>query len=217
MKKVFLLSSALLFLVACERQFEQNPDPNHTHADFAIWINGEEIDFSGPEFMSGLSTDEHTHDEADERHHEYLHLHDGVGHVLHSHKPGQAFGEFLSSLGIEIQQKDAIHCLSLQGSEYCNNDPSRDTYWDFYVNGERYVSSDGQTPDLLMARDYVFNDGDKLLLIYGEEHEDVQSILENMTDDACLYSKTCPWRGDPPAENCISDPAIPCVVPEEDL
>ena len=37
--------------------------------------------------------------------------------------------------------------------------------------------------------------------------------LQEMTDDACKYSKTCPWRGEPPAESCIADPAVPCTAP----
>ncbi len=156
MKKVFLLSSALLFLVACERQFEQNPDPNHTHADFAIWINGEEIDFSGPEFMSGLSTDEHTHDEADERHHEYLHLHDSIGHVLHSHKPGQNFGEFLRSLGIEFAKEGLNLCVTIPAHDKVCEDEALHKNWVMMVNGEMQPFFDTE---------YQFNDMDKILVV----------------------------------------------------
>ena len=56
-----------------------------------------------------------------------------------------------------------------------------------------------------------------LILTTSAGSAQVLDQVEQLTDDACRYSKTCPWRGDPPAENCIADPAVPCVVPEDDL
>lgn len=216
MRKSLLLGMAVLLLVACEHQYAQNPDPNHTHADFAVWIEGEQIDFSGNEYMSGLSTDESTHDEADERHHEYLHLHDNNGHVIHSHKPGQTLGEFFESLGF-VFSKDGLNlCAEVPGKEgrrrVCE-DEAMHRNWIMIVNGV-------QKPFFDTA--YAFSDMDKILIVLpktddGDEHPEAWGYWEKMTDDACLYSKTCPWRGDPPTENCIADPAVPCVVPPEDL
>ena len=58
----------------------------------------------------------------------------------------------------------------------------------------------------------------QILLTYQNEDEASMERIteqkEEMTDDACLYSKTCPWRGEPPAENCIADPEVPCVLGE---
>ena len=65
--------------------------------------------------------------------------------------------------------------------------------------------------------EYVFKDMDTVLFTTSAGSAEVLSQVEALTDDACRYSKTCPWRGDPPAENCIADPAVPCVVPEDDL
>src|SRR6185436_13173367 len=33
-----------------------NPDPNHNHADFAVYISGQKVDFSKSQYMSGSST-----------------------------------------------------------------------------------------------------------------------------------------------------------------
>lgn len=188
-----LLALSALLLAGCSngdplRQAE-NPDPNHTHADFAIYISGEKVNFELDQYMSGLPADSeegHEHDEASEYLHNYLHLHDNVGHVIHRHKPGQSLKDFLESLNFPIEDDDQ---------------------WRMFVNGE----------EMPLDLDYVFADLDSILLTYDASDEEVQSQLEQMTNDACLYSRTCPQRGDPPAENCISDPAVPCVVPEEDL
>ena len=86
MSRHILLSASLLpLLAACSffgvREYQPNPDPNHTHADFAIWIEGMQLDFAEDKYMSGLSTDDATHDEESEVHHKYFHLHDNIGHV----------------------------------------------------------------------------------------------------------------------------------------
>ena len=59
--------------------------------------------------------------------------------------------------------------------------------------------------------EYVFNDVDMIFLTDSTDETVIQNQLSQLTDDACLYSRTCPWRGDPPTENCIADPSVPCV------
>lgn len=174
----------------------ENPDPNHTHADFSVFIHGEPVDFSGDEYMSGLSTDDTTHDEEDEYHHEYLHLHDHLGTVIHRHKPGLTLSEFFQSLEVNASSD----CFM----DECN---TPDEYWRMFVNGA----------EVPMDMEYAFVDIDQILLTFGASDADVQEQLTHMTEEACLYSRTCPQRGDPPAENCIADPSVPCMVPEEDL
>jgi hypothetical protein len=197
MKRLLLLSA--LILSACTGPGEKavNPDPNHTHADFAIWTNGEQVDFADEKYMSGYEDDhEHEHGHL----HDYYHLHDGIGHVIHRHKPGLHLDEFFSSLGITLGPE----CVTMSlGAEYCNTAEKR---WMMAVNGEI------RPLDL----SYVFEDTDTILLTYGSNAEQIQQQIEKLTDDACLYSRTCPERGDPPEENCIADPAVPCVAPLED-
>lgn len=187
MKTATLLFGMILLLSACERQYQPNPDPNHTHADFAVWVDGQKIDFSDTKYMSGISSDEHSHDEADEYHHQYLHLHDEVGNVVHRHKPGLTLREFF----------DSLHFIFPEPVER----------WTMWING--------QQEDFNL--DYIFKDMDQILLTNSAGSAQVMYELEQLTSDSCLYSKTCPWKGDPPTENCIADPAVPCVVPEEDL
>jgi hypothetical protein len=192
-----------LFLVgACSAQPALKPDPNHTHADFAVWIDGRKVDFSQALYMSGGVTAEEAHAEDAEHGHEhlhpYLHLHDGVGHVIHRHKPGVALGEFFASLGMDM----TAECFSADaGAAACNDDART---WRMFVNGEEWPYDPA----------YVFQDVDAILLTYGSGDEEVARQIDALTDGACLYSRTCPERGDPPVENCIADPAVPCVAPE---
>lgn len=198
MKRFLLASLPLLLLAACGGP-AANPDPNHTHADFAMWINGRKVNFALEKYMSGSATDDASHDEEGEYHHKYFHLHDGLGHVLHQHKPGLPLSEFFTSLGFTFSPG----CVRPDGGEQvCNRGDQR---WRMFVNGVE------QSFDL----SYVFADTDKILLTYGADDAALADQLSKMTDDACLYSRTCPERGEPPAENCIANPAVPCVAPDE--
>jgi len=174
-----------------------NPDPNHTHADFAVWIEDMQVNFARPQFMSGVSTDETSHDEEGEYLHKYFHLHDGNGHVMHSHKPGQTVADFFASLGMELTKNcfrldhDHADCTGKAGTLR------------MFVNGR----------EVPVNPKYSFQDLDKILIIFTSNEANVQAALGKMTSDACRYSQTCPERGKPPAENCVADPEVPCVEP----
>ena len=213
MKYIFFLVSAVVAVglgvfVYKGLQPAVNPDPNHLHADFAVWIDGKQLDFSGPEFMSAPPAEAASlpfvdaafaHGDEEDGHvvpgREYLHLHNGNGHVIHVHKPGLTIGDFFDSLSMPMT--DACLTVNPQRS-YCIEDGKR---WRMFVNGEEAV----------FGPNYVLKDLDKILLTWGSDDAAIAEQLKKLTDDACLYSQTCPWRGTPPAENCIADPAVPCV------
>lgn len=165
-----------------------NPDSSHTHADLAIWIEGKKVDLSDKKYMQS----EESGDSAKE---ENPHLHDGVGHVIHRHKPGQSIGGFLGAIGIASTRQ----CVTLgKKAPACNQEGKQ---WQMFVNGTERPFDPS----------YVFTDIDSILLTFGATAEQVQEQLRMRTDDACLYSRTCPERGEPPEENCIADPAVPCT------
>lgn len=209
---VVIVALVILAVIWKGRQPVPNPDPNHTHADFAVWVEGKKLDFSDPAFMSGLSTDDTTHDEAGEYHHQYLHLHDENGHVIHSHKPGQTLGEFFRSLGVVDTRNGINLCLQFPQLErkICEDEAGHRT-WQMELDGDhRSIEPLDFT--------YVFKDGDTILITLpstsdeGDQQREIDVYWQQMTDDACMYSKTCPWRGEPPTENCIADPSVPCVA-----
>lgn len=187
------LASALL-LSACAFWLPEtapNPDPNHTHADFAVWVGRTKADFNRPQWMSG-SSDEHSETEY---RHPSLHLHDDVGNVIHRHKPGLSVGEFFQSLNLTM----TADCFEWDPDHRdCNQGTSR---WRMFVNAK----------EIPVNPAYVFEDGDKILLTYDTGDMSIEEQIRQMTDDACRYSQTCPRRGKPPAENCVADPEVPCT------
>lgn len=165
-----------------------NPDPNHTHADLALWIDGRPVDLSGEKYMLNEGSN-------DPEKESKPHLHDGNALVIHRHKPGQSIGEFLEA--IDIVATDT--CIALDdGTSVCDDGASR---WQMFVNG-------AQRPFDLS---YIFADLDQILLTYGASGEQAAEQVQSLSDDACLYSQTCPERGAPPLENCVADPTVPCV------
>lgn len=182
----------------------ENPDPNHTHADFAVFIRGQEWDFAAAKYQSDHIDDSDTaepeHVEVSDHHKDpYLHLHDGVGTVVHRHKPGLTLLDFFRSLGWTWDA--ASRCFVPDtGTPICD---SANEKWRLVING-------AEQPFEL---NYAFADLDKLLLSFDSPVADLSGQIAHLTDDACLYSRTCPQRGTPPVENCVADPDVPCVVP----
>jgi hypothetical protein len=212
-RSVWVVISTLLFLFAIFAATVPlwlkavNPDPNHTHADFAVWIDGEKLDFSGEQFMSGSSKDAEETMAQETGLQKYFHLHDGNGHVIHRHKPGLNIGQFLSTIGFGIASLplDGKVCwyTSHPGKPFtaCESAALR-----FFVNDQDIpVHSEADITG------YVFRDGDMLLITDAVDAKEVSRERMNMTSDACRYSKTCPWKGKPPTENCIADPEVPCT------
>lgn len=198
-RRTVSLLALVLLLAGCGQQYETNPDPNHTHADFAVWMDGLYVDFSDESNMSGIPVDpelvlgdDHEYGEAHAHKHPHLHLHDGVGHVIHRHKPGLSIGEFFDSLGFRFDSRK----------------------WRMFVRNP--VDGSDWSEETFTIH-YVFTDMEQVLITDSQEITAIAAQKDVMTDDACMYSRTCPWKGDPPEENCVADPEIPCVVPEEDL
>ena len=115
----------------------------HTHAAFLVKVNGENIDFSQPQYQ--VISD-------------YIHVENGDGTTLHRHATNVTFAEFLKSVEMDIDEQN--NCLVFtNGTEYCNNNFNQ---LRTFVNGSPTDS----------ISDYVINDNDRLLVIYGNETEE---------------------------------------------
>lgn len=221
---VLVFALSMYDMVSEGRKLLPNPDPNHTHADLAVWVNGTELDFSAPEYMSAkpqtsalpLLIDRalaHGDDEDPSTMipaRRYLHFHDGNGFVVHKHKPGLTLGDFFVSLGLKM----TASCLTLDEHQF----ESLDQAWvkDFAItknlcnNGKFHWTMVVNGKVVPMNPNYDFQDLDQILLTYSAG-DDYSAEWKQMTSDACRYSLRCPWKGTPPKENCISDPTVPCV------
>lgn len=115
----------------------------HTHAAFLVKVNGENIDFSQPQYQ--VVSD-------------YIHVENGDGTTLHRHATNVTFAEFLKSVKMDIDEEN--NCLDFtNGTQYCNNN---DNQLRTFVNGSPTDS----------ISNYVINDNDRLLVIYGNETEE---------------------------------------------
>lgn len=150
----------------------------HIHTDFLIVLDDEVIDLSGNEYMST----------ATQTLHEHVHLHDNDPNVLHVHEENISFVEFLASLNITLTEK----CLTIpNGKAYCTDETNKLL---LTVNNEQFAES---------LTSYIPKDEDRVLLYMGKNSDSAQSMFgPRITDEACIFSGTCPERGLPPPESC---------------
>ncbi|MBI2445685.1 hypothetical protein HYV43_04820 [Candidatus Micrarchaeota archaeon] len=144
--------------------FEKN---QHVHADIQVYIQGVAVNFSERRFQS---TNERALTE-------YVHFHDGNGHVVHLHASGVPLSYLFGTFDGVLNQS----CIQVAAGEplYCT-DASRSLR--FYVNGNWNPDSAG----------YQLRDLDQLLISYGPATEDVKSLLSTVTAEACIVSGKCP-------------------------
>ncbi|MBI2128884.1 hypothetical protein HYU07_01460 [Candidatus Woesearchaeota archaeon] len=130
----------------------------HTHADFKVFINGNSINFANEKYHMKSS---------------FIHVDDNLNKedassVLHMHATGVPLWIFFESIGMKFE-KD---CFTVDtGVKYCNN---AEKSLKFYINRKENTE----------FRDYVFNEGDKILISYGDKNEDILGQLASITDFA---------------------------------
>lgn len=162
------------------------PGEVHEHADFLVYINDRQLNFSQEKYMeteafcsiTGKSPGNLTDGEK-------AHLHDLVGWVAHKHSSDATWGLLFRNMGMTLNST----CFVIDGNHYCTDSTSE---LRMFVNGQ----ANGEF-DKMPIRDL-----DRVLITYGPSGEDVTSQLASVPDDACIYSGKCPERGLPPNETC---------------
>jgi hypothetical protein len=119
----------------------------HTHAAFLVKVNGENIDFSQPQYQ--VVSD-------------YIHVENGDGTTLHRHATNVTFAEFLKSVKMDLDEENNCLVFTNNDTQYCNN--NNDNQLRTLVNGN--PTSTGSISN------YVINDNDRLLVMYGKETEE---------------------------------------------
>lgn len=114
----------------------------HYHADFAVYIEGEKFDFS-----------ERSYQVVDQR----AHVEGLSDDVVHAHASGVTFGYFLETLGWEYNET-ALQTRS-------------QTYLEEKGKEVRMFVDDGSGWKEVEPQDYLFDDGDRVLLAYGDYTE----------------------------------------------
>ena len=91
----------------------------HEHADFKVFINNQEIDFSQEKYMLRAND---------------VHVENMKGNEIHKHASGITLGYFFNTLGIEFNE----NCFVIE-REYCNDDNNE---LKLYVNNLRNYEYD---------------------------------------------------------------------------
>ena len=158
----------------------ENGTEYHVHADFAVFIRGQKLNFSAKEFMHeelcGKPGEPEPMDlNTPEGRAEAMHLHDLNGNVLHVHNANATLPLFFQNMGFELTQD----CIKTREAQYCN---SQSETLKVYVNA-------GQIQDFL---NYNPEDLDKILVTFGSESQGlINAQYESITSQACIYSEKC--------------------------
>ena len=157
--------------------YADSADQVHVHSDFLVIVDGEQIDFTADKYQT-TSEQELAED---------IHLHDNVGHVIHRHADDVTLGEFFDSFGYTLTNDCFTQSDSL---ENCSDENELLVF----VNDERIDN----------PSEYINQEEDRILIYYGDpnDNELIRASLLTITDEACIYSGTCPERGIAPAESC---------------
>ena len=135
----------------------------HRHADFKVFINGQELDFNKTEF--------------DEQN-TFIHLHisnENDDRVIHVEGKEADLGIFFSSLNMSFNKT----CFAVDKNTRCNNSEKK---LKFLVNGFQNEAFEN----------YIPKDLDRILISYGNETtEEVKKQMDSVTSDACIYSQKC--------------------------
>lgn len=149
----------------------------HIHTDFLIQVEGETLELGTAELTT--TSEQSLHSDA--------HLHNENGDVLHMHTENVPFIEFLESIKVTLPDG----CLAVKNITYC---PSTDKVLRLYVNGVQFEDD---------IAEYIPADLDRVLMYYGvADNPELNTYLEAIPDEACIYSGSCPERGIAPAEEC---------------
>ncbi len=144
--------------------------PPHFHANFAMYINGERVDFSGDEFMEDVAGCSLTGEMLPK---DRVHLHENNGETIHIHHEWASWGHFFANNGF--------------------------TFWESFLTNnqeEIYVNSQTRKLSFILNDEQVDNpfnklirSQDRLLIVYGEESPvELQTLFAWVSDNAGEYN-----------------------------
>jgi len=120
----------------------------HEHASLLVRIFGDKFDFSVPSYQIKSS---------------WIHFEESDGTTIHRHASGVTLGYLFDSLNIGVDYVDRVNEDTIKkcfifpdGRQFCDNEDYR---LKFYINHIEQQS----------IYDYVLEDGDRILITYGNE------------------------------------------------
>ena len=134
----------------------------HIHADFKLYINGNMVNLSKPEFQVRAKA---------------VHVEEGIGDIIHVHATNMFLGYFMNTIGFPISDK----CITIPGKKLCSKAGKTLKLYIRQPNMPWRLEKNIEF--------YTFHDLDKLLLTYGDDSEEqIQKQLSTVTDLAWTQS-----------------------------
>lgn len=144
----------------------------HYHANFAVYVDGERLQFVGPTFFEEVAACSMAgSDDPKTR----VHMHDNVQDVVHVHDEAVTWGAFFANLRYGLSDK----ALTLDNSVLVDNQDGKNLV--FILNGE---------PTTTIAN-RVIRSEDVLLINYGsEDSATIQQRYDSIKHTARHYNET---------------------------
>lgn len=100
---VFIIISVCVVFFVGYKTIQIPAIPVHYHANFAVFIDGKQADFTSPSLMHIKPCTNDEHESSDPK--ENVHLHDQVGNVVHVHANGISWQIFFSTIKFNLPEK----------------------------------------------------------------------------------------------------------------
>jgi hypothetical protein len=150
----------------------QPPKEVHYHANFAVYVNGEQEKFKSPKYYTDVEMCTEATAPIDPR--ERAHMHDNVYDVVHVEDNAVTWGQFFQNLGIVVD----ANVVRIGDKLYTSDDQHKLT---FMLNGEKADS----------VTQKIIKDGDRLLVSYGSgSQEELKQQFASVASTAHTYDTT---------------------------
>ncbi len=148
----------------------QPPKHTHYHANWSVWVNGQQQTFQDPSFYEEEISCTNSND-ADPK--ERAHMHDSKYDVIHVHADGVTWNQFMENINSAAQPD----YLRIHSNIYKSSDDQKVTY---VLNGKQLDSLNG----------IVIGDQDKLLINYGNDSaEAIQQHYDAIQNNAKAHDE----------------------------
>jgi hypothetical protein len=155
--------------------FVPPPAAVHHHANFAVFIDGERLDLSAGRYMQDVESC--ARDPGSVRPEDRVHLHDGVGDVVHVHHAGATWGHLMANLGLGLGDG---YLVTDDGHRYFHGEDGRSLT--FVVNGFQVPS----------VANREIRSRDRLVVVVGPEAPEqvLHTYFPQVAASAATYNET---------------------------
>lgn len=131
----------------------------HEHASMLVRIHGDKFDFSLPSYQVASP---------------WIHFEGGDGNTIHRHASGVSLGFLFDTLKVGLSDECFIFPDKAPEHTFCTNE---DYSLKFYINHDQVGS----------IRDYVVEEGDRILISYGNQNQtQIDNQLRELDDQFIL-------------------------------